>query len=148
VIRLEMPALRDRPEDLRSLIHNLLQQIASRLGVGVPDVPEALMTEFARHDWPGNVRELANVLERFVVQSHAGLLEVSSPSKLIGKPPSMPIRVDSGFRAFPRAGAAEEKRFLEEELAAVGGNIAGLARKLGIARSTLRYRISRHSISR
>ena len=148
VIRVEMPPLRDRPEDLPSLIQILLQRLASRLRVGVPAVPEALMSEFARHEWPGNVRELTNVLERFLVQYHAGLLDVSLPNKLIGKPASVPIRVESEFRAFPRSDAAEEKRFLEAELAAAGGNIASLARKLGIARSTLRYRISLHNISR
>lgn len=148
VIRVEMPPLRDRPEDLPNLVQILLQRLASRLRVGVPAVPEALMSELARHEWPGNVRELANVLERFLVQYHAGLLDVSLPNRLIGKSTSIPIRVDSEFRVFPRSDAAEEKRFLEEELAAAGGNIASLARKLGIARSTLRYRISRHDISR
>jgi DNA-binding NtrC family response regulator len=148
VIRVEMPPLRDRPEDLPSLIQILLQRLASRLRVGVPAVPEALMNEFARHGWPGNVRELTNVLERFLVQYHAGLLDVSLPNRLIGKPASVPIRVESEFRAFPRSDAAEEKHFLEAELAAAGGNIASVARKLGIARSTLRYRISLHDISR
>jgi DNA-binding NtrC family response regulator len=148
VIRVEMPPLRDRPEDLASLVQTLLQRLASRLRVGVPAVPEALMSEFARHEWPGNVRELTNVLERFLVQYHAGLLDLSLPNRLIGKPASIPIQVDSEFRAFPRSDAAGEKRFLEAELAAAGGNIASLARKLGIARSTLRYRISLHNISR
>jgi two-component system response regulator HydG len=148
VIRIEMPPLRDRREDLPSLVQILLQRLANRLRVAVPAVSEAFLSEFARHDWPGNVRELMNVLERFLVQYHAGLLDVSLPSRLIGKPASIPIRVNAEFRAFPRSDTAEEKRFLQVELAAVGGNIAKLARKLGIARSTLRYRISRHDISR
>ncbi|MBW2543752.1 MAG: sigma-54-dependent Fis family transcriptional regulator [Deltaproteobacteria bacterium] len=148
VIRIKMPPLRDRPEDLAILVRTLLQRLADRLRIGVPAVPKALMSELVRHEWPGNVRELMNVLERFLVQYHAGLLDVSLPNRLIGRPASAPTRVDSRIRAFPRSDAAEEKRFLETELAAAGGNIARLARKLGVPRSTLRYRISLHDIAR
>jgi DNA-binding NtrC family response regulator len=148
VIRVEMPPLRERREDLPLLTEMLLERLASRLGVGVPSVSEAFLGELARHDWPGNIRELMNLLERFLVQHHAGLRDDCFPIRLIAKPASIPIQVNSEFQPFPRSDPAEEKRFLEAELAAVGGNISKLARKLGIARSTLRYQISRHKISR
>jgi DNA-binding NtrC family response regulator len=147
VIRIEMPPLRDRREDLPSLVQFLLQRLATRLGVGAPAVTAAFLSDLTRHDWPGNVRELMNVLERFIVQYHTGLLDVSVPNNLIGNPVSIPSLVNSQAQKLPRADRAEEKRFLEAELAAAGGNISRLARKLGIARSTLRYRISRHKIS-
>jgi DNA-binding NtrC family response regulator len=89
-----------------------------------------------------------NVLERFLVRHHAGLLDVPSPNNLIGNPTNIPIPVNPQARELPRSDRAEEKRFLEAELAAAGGNISRLARKLGIARSTLRYRIFLHDISR
>jgi DNA-binding NtrC family response regulator len=147
VIRIEMPPLRDRREDLPSLVQFLLQRLATRLGIGAPAVTAAFLSDLTRHDWPGNVRELMNVLERFIVQYHTGLLDVSVPNNLIGNPVSIPSLVNSQAQKLPRADRAEEKRFLEAELAAAGGNISRLARKLGIARSTLRYRISRHKIS-
>jgi len=148
VIRVEMPPLRDRREDLPSLAQFLLRQLATRLGVGVPAVSAAFLNDLVRHDWPGNVRELMNVLERFLVQHHAGLLDVSSPNNLIGNPTSIPIPVSPQARKRIRSDRAEEKRFLEAELAATGENISRLARKLGIARSTLRYRIHLHNIPR
>jgi DNA-binding NtrC family response regulator len=89
-----------------------------------------------------------NVLERFLVQHHAGLLDVSSPKDLIGNRTGIPISVNPQARKLLRLDRAEEKRFLEAELAVAGGNISRLARKLGIARSTLRYRLSLHSILR
>jgi DNA-binding NtrC family response regulator len=147
VIRIEMPPLRDRREDLPSLVQFLLQRLATRLGIGAPAVTAAFLSDLTRHDWPGNVRELMNVLERFIVQYHTGLLDVSVPNNLIGNPVGIPSLVNSQTQKLPRADRAEEKRFLEAELAAAGGNISRLARKLGIARSTLRYRISRHKIS-
>ncbi len=148
VIRVEMPPLRNRREDLPSLVQILLQRLATRIRVGVPAVSAAFLSDLARHDWPGNVRELMNVLERFLVQHHSGLLDVSLPNNLIGNPASIPILANSQIRKLPRLDKAEEKRFLEAELAAAGENISRLARKLGIARSTLRYRISLHNISR
>ena len=148
VIRLEMPPLRDRREDLPSLAQFLLRQLATRLGVGVPAASAAFLNDLVRHDWPGNVRELMNVLERFLVQHHAGLLDVSSLNNLIGNPTSIPIPVSPQARKRIRSDRAEEKRFLEAELAATGENISRLARKLGIARSTLRYRIHLHNIPR
>jgi DNA-binding NtrC family response regulator len=76
------------------------------------------------------------------------LTDHSTPKNLIGKLPIFPTFVDSMALERPQSGSAAEKRFLESELAAAGGNIARLARKLGIARSTLRYRIFLHNISR
>jgi DNA-binding NtrC family response regulator len=148
VIRIEMPPLRDRLEDLPSLVHSLLQRLATRLRIDAPPVPAALLRELTLHDWPGNVRELMNVLERFLVRHHAGLPGASLPNHLIDNPASIPILVDSQIRKLPSLSRAEERRFLQAELAAAGGNISRLARKLGIARSTLRYRISLHKISR
>jgi DNA-binding NtrC family response regulator len=148
VIRVEMPPLRVRREDVPSLVQFLLRQLATRLGVGVPAVSETFLSELCRHDWPGNVRELMNVLERFLVQHHAGLLDDSSPNNLIGNPTSIPIPVDPQTQKRLRSDGAEERRLLEAELAAAGGNISRLARKLGVARSTLRYRIDLHNISR
>jgi len=148
VIRVEMPPLRDRREDVPSLVQSLLRQLANRLGVGVPAISAAFLSGLIRHDWPGNVRELMNVLERFLVQHHAGLLDASAPNNLIENPTSIPISVGPQARKCLRSGKAEERQFLEAELAAAGGNISRLARKLGMARSTLRYRISLHNISR
>jgi len=90
VIRVEMPPLRDRREDLPGLVQFLIQRIAARLRIGAPAATPALLSELTRHDWPGNVRELMNVLERFLVQQHAGLLDASVPNNLIGNPPSIP----------------------------------------------------------
>jgi len=148
VIRVEMPPLRDRREDVPSLVQSLLRQLANRLGVGVPAISATFLSGLIRHDWPGNVRELMNVLERFLVQHHAGLLDTSAPNNLIENPTSIPISVGPQTRKCLRSGKAEERQFLEAELAAAGGNISRLARKLGMARSTLRCRIALHNISR
>jgi len=147
VIRIDMPPLRERREDIPYLAETLIRRLASRLGVGVPAIPERLLGAMIHHDWPGNVRELANVLERFLVQYHAGLCGAAGPNGLIGTPTTNRIFTGAESTGLSWSGGAEEKRFLAAELAAEGGNISRLARRLGVARSTLRYRIARHGIS-
>jgi len=144
VVRIEMPPLRERTEDLPVLVQSLLRTIAGRLGVAVPTIEPAFREDLARHDWPGNVRELMNVLERYIVRHHAGLADEPSPNDRIGQlsiASSLPHRQNGTLL---RSDRINERRFLEAELAAAGGNISRMARKLGIARSTLRYRISLH----
>ncbi|CAN5796184.1 sigma-54 dependent transcriptional regulator [soil metagenome] len=74
VVTLEVPPLRERPEDLELLVMNFLQSRARRLGVGVPEVSEGAMAVLQVHRWPGNVRELENVLERALILSDGGVI--------------------------------------------------------------------------
>ncbi len=66
VFPIEMPALRDRPEDIPLLIHELIQRIEDE-NRGSVKLTAAVMASFCRYPWPGNVRELANVIERLVI---------------------------------------------------------------------------------
>ncbi|TVP42980.1 MAG: sigma-54-dependent Fis family transcriptional regulator [Gemmatimonadales bacterium] len=74
VVTLQVPPLRERPEDLELLVENYLQARARRLGVGVPDVSDGAMAVLRVHRWPGNVRELENVLERALILSDGGMI--------------------------------------------------------------------------
>ena len=74
VCRLELPALRDRLEDLPGLVRAGLARIAERLGLPVPVASEAFVDRLLEHAWPGNVRELMNWLERAVVASDGAVL--------------------------------------------------------------------------
>ena len=74
VIPIEMPPLRDRREDIPSLVEHFVKRFAERTGKTIDGVDEKAMTELTRYDWPGNVRELENTIERAVVLSLAPLL--------------------------------------------------------------------------
>ena len=69
VFRIEMPPLRERLEDLPSLVRTGLEKIAARLMVTVPPIPDSFYECLATRDWPGNVRELMNILERLTILS-------------------------------------------------------------------------------
>jgi two-component system, NtrC family, response regulator AtoC len=74
VIPIEMPALRERREDVPLLVEHFVRRFAERTGKKIDGVDEKAMLELTRYDWPGNVRELENTMERAVVLSVAPLL--------------------------------------------------------------------------
>ena len=74
VIPIEMPALRERREDIPLLVEHFVKRFAERTGKRIDGVDEKAMTELSRYEWPGNVRELENTMERAVVLALAPLL--------------------------------------------------------------------------
>jgi transcriptional regulator with GAF, ATPase, and Fis domain len=147
VFRLELPPLRERVEEIPGLIEDGLSRIADELRLLPPSLPDAVMQRLLRHPWPGNIRELMNVLERLVIRNGAGLLDDLSVDRLFsagstGVGSARPARGGP----LPAAGSEAEREILEAELAESGGNVARVARRIGIARSTLRYRLARHDL--
>lgn len=111
VVTLEVPPLRDRPEDLEILIRHFLESRARRLGVEVPEVSEGAMAVLRVHRWPGNVRELENVLERALIMAEGRLIRAgdlpASLASAIEAPafPDRPIPLGrSGGGGLPGAG--------------------------------------------
>jgi transcriptional regulator with GAF, ATPase, and Fis domain len=147
VFRIELPPLRERVEDIPGLVESGLEKIATELGVSRPSLPDPVLQRLRRHTWPGNVRELMNVLERLVIRHGAGLLDELSIDQLFRRHPQGVDRISSPHHGrLPAAGSDAEREILEHELAESGGNVARVARRIGIARSTLRYRIARHDL--
>lgn len=104
VFRIDVPALRDRKEDLRSLIEHLHQRVATRMAKPVLPVNERCMRRLMAYAWPGNVRELANAVERATLLCDGSELEIELPQG--------PIQGSTGSGessrvASPRLGGAE-----------------------------------------
>ena len=78
VIPIEMPPLRDRPEDIPLLVDHFVRRFAERTGKTIDGVDEKAMAELSGYGWPGNVRELENTIERAVVLSTGALLSSQS----------------------------------------------------------------------
>jgi len=138
VIRLEVPPLRQRREDVVPLIDHFLGRAATRRADGreIVGVSAGAMRRLVYHDWPSNVRELANVLERAVALAQhdsivADDLELGPPSR--GTP---------GTGSTAIAPLEEiERAYVRRVLEATGGNKAAAARALGINRRTLYRKI-------
>ena len=109
VIRVELPPLRDRREDIPLLCAHFLKQYAARYKSPLRELPRELREAFLRHDWPGNVRELENAVRRYVIlgDTAASLAELRSQSladgREAGPEPRAPREVGPG-RNLPAQG--------------------------------------------
>jgi formate hydrogenlyase transcriptional activator len=79
VFPIELPPLRNRPEDIRLLVHHFVMGYASRMRKRITAISEEFMAVLARYSWPGNVRELQNLIERSVILSTGAILSGSLP---------------------------------------------------------------------
>jgi DNA-binding NtrC family response regulator len=140
VVRLRMPPLRDRMEDLPILVEEVLRPLAKELGRPVPKISGAALRKLAAYHWPGNVRELRNVLERAMLTLPGD--EIRNQDLLL-ESAGAPAAAASGDEFLP--GFEWEIRPLDEITAryvaaaveAAGGNMRKAARALKISPSTL-----------
>jgi formate hydrogenlyase transcriptional activator len=145
VFPINVPPLRERPEDIPLLTRFFVQKYASRMNRGIERIPTAVMEALARYNWPGNIRELQNVIERSVLLTTGSALSLAMP-EVIGKPqPPAPTAIG----AEPSEAAEREAiiRALREAQGIVGGP-NGAAARLGLKRTTLYSRMQKLNISR
>src|SRR5205807_976087 len=79
VFPIKLPPLRERPEDIRSLVHHFAMAYADRMQKPITAISEEFIAALAHHSWPGNVRELQNFIERSVILSTGAVLNGSLP---------------------------------------------------------------------
>ena len=150
VIRLELPALRARREDVPVLADSFLTRFAAEHGKDVrgftPDATRALMD----YDYPGNVRELENVVERAVTlagSSRIGLGDLPEAlSGLSGAPSPRLLELPSGGCNLDEVLGEVERRLLLQALERAGGVRTQAAKLLGITFRSLRYRLEKQSL--
>lgn len=138
VVRIHVPPLRERAEDLPALCAQLLRTLGGPRSEA--SLADGEIERLAAYRWPGNVRELRNVLERALVL-HRGSLR---PSELLGAPapPAHPsARSAPGGPADGATLETVERRHIEAVLRQEGGNLARTARALRISLSTLKRKL-------
>jgi two-component system nitrogen regulation response regulator GlnG len=158
VVPIQIPALRERPEDIPVLAEHFATRYAAELGTEARWLSEETVEHLAAHPWPGNVRELENAIKRALVLASHEVLAPDDFSFLRGAPPAAAegstleelVRREVQARlheADPRdlhTSLLErlERPILEVVLAHTGGNQLRAAALLGINRNTLRKKIS------
>jgi DNA-binding NtrC family response regulator len=147
VVRIRIPPLRERREDIPLLAAHFYEQFAVN---GDPHPPAALLTSFAQQDWPGNVRELRSAVERAVLMEDpevwrelaaAGAGADTSGAAAEGFDPSLSFRV-----AKERATARWERAFVESLVRSTGGNLSAAARAARMDRNYLRELLRKHGV--
>jgi arginine utilization regulatory protein len=156
VVYLELPALRDRREDIPLLTEYFLRKHRARLGSRVEAVSDQLARFFQTYGWPGNVRELEHAIEAGLHVAQGDVLRLDDlpahlqraaaasadtpPSDRGGEVAPKPLRaVDTG--ELRGALAAVEREALADALSKCGWNLSRTSRLIGIPRQTLQYRI-------
>jgi DNA-binding NtrC family response regulator len=140
VIRLRIPPLRERKEDIPLLVNSFLAEFDAENGKRVRGVTPETMAAMQAYDWPGNIRELRNCIEGMVVLSRGDMIR---PSELPGK-------MREGIPHIPETSQGTlkeaELKMIEEALAKTNGRKSDAAKLLGISRRTLHRKIKQYGL--
>ncbi|MFL5507813.1 MAG: sigma-54 interaction domain-containing protein [Gemmatimonadales bacterium] len=139
VVSVVLPPLRDREGDVELLAQTFVRRLAAAYALPEPSLMPAARAALRRHDWPGNVRELRNVIERALVLSSPGELELGLGEPLHGSRPMAPMveRTTPGALPFPADLGTIVRAAATGMLERTGGNKSEAARRLGISRPRL-----------
>jgi DNA-binding NtrC family response regulator len=135
VVRLVLPPLRDRGDDVELLADSFTADLADRYGLPLPVRSVEFGEALRRHSWPGNVRELRNAMERALVLSKPGRLDVSTLD--VGVAPTETAEAANGHLPFPADLATITRAAVQAMLDLCDGNKSAAARRLGISRPRL-----------
>jgi DNA-binding NtrC family response regulator len=142
VINLELPPLRERPEDIPGLALFFLERFRRESGREPMQITPAAIRAMKGYKWPGNVRELENVIERAVVMSLGNRVDVDDLPDEIRR--SRPLQdQQTGLR---QAREEFEREFIERALVRNEGNVSATSTELGLARKNLQEKIKRYEI--
>jgi len=136
VVTLDLPSLRDRPEDILPLAEHFLSRFAQQAKRTHLQFTTEARRRLQSHQWPGNIRELRNLMERvaFLCSNDKvdtdDLAFILSPEDETGKLPSLDLGLEKATRAFQRD-------FIRRSVQQVGNNMTEAARLLGLHRSNL-----------
>jgi transcriptional regulator with GAF, ATPase, and Fis domain len=144
VLRISVPPLRTRREEIPDLAVRGLQDCARRLGLPPPKPTAALLRRLSVQPWPGNVRQLMNVLERLLLLHPDGALDVEDLEKVL-EPEVVPRR-NALAECSEVYGERSESETIASVLESTGGNVSRAARRLELPRSTLRHRIKKYAL--
>jgi DNA-binding NtrC family response regulator len=138
VLRISLPPLRERPDDIPLLVQNLLERHAHELQRRTPELTHAALQALCAHPWPGNVRELANAVERALV--------VGTPPSVRAEDLPAGIGREAGREAAGESLEEVERGHVRTILERKEWNITHAARALGIDRATLYNKIKKYGL--
>jgi transcriptional regulator with PAS, ATPase and Fis domain len=159
VVTINLPPLRERPEDLYELAVEFLKRASARSDKQVVDFEDTAWELLLKHPWPGNIRELENVIERAVVMTEGhvitaadlpvGMLGTDEPPSraAAGKRSSTHIPIVTSNSNWRRLEPDDERRLLIDALQKADGNKARAAKLLGLPRSTFFSKLKKHALA-
>jgi len=147
VVPVELPALKQRTEDIEALIKHFLSLFSAEHSIKAPKFSKRSLKALRDYSWPGNIRELRNLCERLSILLAGQTIE---PENLPHEFNSCISAPDDATFTLPETGLSLdnlEADMIHQALARTKGNRSKSARLLGISRDTLLYRIQKHGLA-
>jgi DNA-binding NtrC family response regulator len=146
MVELEVPALKNRAEDIPLLADFFLRKFSREFSRDIEGLTPRASLVLARYGWPGNVRELEHVIGRTCMMADGGIIDVNDlPEQMVRKQEAAGAVMPDREACSPLA--EQERRLVEQALRESKGNQSATARKLGIGRDALRYKLKQYDIS-
>ncbi len=144
VVRVHLPPLRERSEDVPELVRHFITRFNARLGLRISGVSASAMRAFVEYPWPGNVRDLENVVERAMVLTEGDVVDVAQlPAVALAGAPDASGTLDLSVK---RRTETLERTLIAEALERTRGNRTRAARLLDLSHRALLYKIREYEL--
>jgi len=143
VVRIEIPPLRERRDDIPLFVDFFSRAFCARSGLPDRRFTAEATALLTAHEWPGNVRELKNIVERLVIMTREDVVTADHVSQTLNPPTPRPEPAGElfGMVDFRAARAAFEREFLRRKLEETEGNVTRTAERVGLERTNLHRKI-------
>jgi two-component system response regulator AtoC len=146
VVRVEVPPLRDRREDIPLLVDHFLAMFRDTLAKPVRGISDEALQRLVAYRWPGNVRELENVIERAMILARGDHLSLRELPANVVHLEAADLEIAAGDLSLRRARRAAESEMIRRALRETHGNRTHAARLLGISHRALLYKIKEYEL--
>lgn len=149
VYQLRIPALRERPEDIKPILDLFLETARRERGSRIQGIAQEALAQLQRYSWPGNVRELHNVVEWITISCKGDEIRPEHLPATIKSAVMGTVEEPADQRSLLSFGLSVEeieKAMLQEALQKTGGNVSEASRLLKVTRNTLRYRMAKYNL--
>lgn len=142
-VELQLPPLRERPEDLPVLLKHFCKQYAQKYDRALPELDPQCLRRLQAYHWPGNIRELRHAVERAIILADDGHLDTDL---LLMQRRDTNHKVQNDDTADSFNLAHQERQIIEQALRAYHGNVSKAASALGITRPSLYRRMTKYGL--
>jgi two-component system nitrogen regulation response regulator NtrX len=141
VVRIDVPPLRERREDIPLMAGRFMRELSREYGREDKRLAPRALAAMQAHDWPGNVRELRNLVERLLLLAPSETVDVGDLPAVLGGAPGAAEDLYREFESLAEGVEAFERYYIRRVLAEERRDLAGTARRLGVADATLTSRM-------
>jgi DNA-binding NtrC family response regulator len=148
VVPIQLPALRNRPDDIPHLVSHFIQRFNDRLGRSVDGVTDPAMAALVSNRWHGNIRELENVMERAILLARGACLALTDfPGLDASRVNEATNSEEMGLKEYVRVYTAQlERARIQRALEQSAGNVTHASKNLGISRKSLQMKMKEYGL--